>query len=68
VPVTAEDALKATRAFELLDKDKSGTVVGAEWSESRRLKPLFEKGGYDLTKPLTKDEFTQGYVRTGAAK
>ena len=68
VTVSAEDALKATRAFDLLDKDKSGTVVGAEWSESRRLKPLFEKAGYDLAKPMNKDEFIQGYVRVGGAK
>ena len=68
VTVSAEDALKATRAFDLLDKDKSGTVVGAEWSESRRLKPLFEKAGYDLAKPMNKDEFIQGYVRVGSAK
>lgn len=68
VSVSAEDALKATRAFDLLDKDKSGTVVGAEWGESKRLKPLFEKGGFDLTKPMNKDEFTQGYVRVGTVK
>ena len=68
VAVSVDAALKATRAFELLDKDKSGTVVGAEWAESKRLKPLFEKGGYDLAKPMTKDEFTQGYVRVGAVK
>ena len=68
VAVSAEDALKAARAFDLLDKDNSGTVAGAEWGESKRLKPLFEKGGYDLAKPLNKDEFTQGYVRVGAVK
>lgn len=68
VTVSAADALKATRAFDLLDKDKSGTVVGVEWSESRRLKPLFEKAGYDLAKPMNKDEFIQGFVRAGGAK
>lgn len=68
VVVSAEDALKATRAFELLDKDKSGTVVANEWTESRRLKPLFEKGGYDLAKPLNREEFIQGFVRVGAGK
>lgn len=68
VTVSAADALKATGAFNLLDKDKNGTVAGEEWSVSRRLKPLFEKAGYDLAKPMNKDEFTQGYVRVGGAK
>jgi hypothetical protein len=68
VTVSATDALKATGAFDLLDQDKSGTVVGEEWAKSRRLKPLFEKAGYDLAKPMNKDEFIQGYVRAGAVK
>ena len=68
VAVSAEAALQATRAFELLDKDKSNTVHGVEWAGSKRLKPLFEKGGFDLAKPMNKDEFIQGYVRVGAAK
>ncbi|MFO1004798.1 MAG: hypothetical protein U0929_02470 [Planctomycetaceae bacterium] len=68
VTVSATDALKATGAFDLLDTDKSGTVAGEEWSKSRRLKPLFEKAGYDLAKPMNKDEFIQGYVRAGAVK
>lgn len=68
VTVSAADALKATGAFDLLDKDKSGTITEAEWSVSRRLKPLFEKGGYNLANPMNKNEFIQGYVRVGGAK
>lgn len=68
VEVSAAVAAKAGGLFGLLDTDRSGTVVGSEWDKSSRLKPLFEKGGYDLSKPLNKDEFTQAYVRVGADK
>ncbi len=68
VAVSVDAAVKANRAFELLDQDKSQTVVGSEWDKSSRLKPLFVKGGVDLSKPLNKDEFTQAFVRVGADK
>ena len=65
VEVSAAAAAKATRSFNLLDKDNSGTIVGAEWDASTRLKPLFEKGGVDFAKPLNKDDFIQAFVRVG---
>ncbi len=68
VAVSVEAATKALRAFELLDTDKSGTVLGQEWDKSTRLKPQFEKGGVNLALPLDKDQFTQAYVRVGADK
>lgn len=66
VTITAETAAKAGRAFELLDKDKNGSVVGPEWDASSRLRPLFEKAGYNLTEPMSKDQFTQAYAQAGA--
>ena len=68
VAVSVDAAAKASRAFELLDTDKSGTVLGQEWDKSTRLKPQFEKGGINLALPLDKDQFTQAYVRVGADK
>ncbi len=68
VAVSVEAAAKALGAFELLDTDKSGTVVGKEWDKSTRLKPKFEKAGINLALPLDKDQFTQAYVRVGADK
>ncbi len=68
VVVSVDAAVKAGRLFELLDQDKSQTVVGSEWDNSSRLKPMFVKGGVDLSKPLSKDEFTQAFVRVGADK
>ncbi len=68
VAVSVEAATKALGAFELLDTDKSGTVLGKEWDKSTRLKPKFEKGGINLALPLDKDQFTQAYVRVGADK
>ena len=68
VAVSVDAAAEAARAFDLLDADKSGTVLGPEWNKSVRLKPLFEKGGVNLTQPLNRDAFTQAFVRVGAAK
>ena len=68
VVVSADVAVKASRAFDILDSDRKGTVEGKEWDQSSRLKPLFQKAGYDLNKPLNKEEFTQAYVRVGADK
>ncbi len=68
VEVSADAAVKALRAFELLDADKSGTVLGPEWEKSTRLKPLFEKSGINLAQPLTLEAFTQAFVRVGADK
>ena len=68
VAVSADAAVKAQRAFELLDADKSLTIVGPEWEKSSRLKPLFERGGVDLKIPLNRDAFTQAFVRVGADK
>ncbi len=68
VEVTAAAAAKALGAFGLLDGDKNGIVVGPEWDKSARLKPMFEKGGVDLSQPLNQDAFTQAYVRVGADK
>ena len=68
VAVSVDAAAKALRAFELLDTDKSGTVLGPEWDKSTRLKPQFEKAGVNLALPLDKDQFTQAYVRVGADK
>ncbi len=68
VEVTAAAAAKALGQFGLLDSDKNGIVVGPEWDKSVRLKPMFEKGGVDLSQPLNQDAFTQAYVRVGADK
>ena len=68
VAVSVEAATKALGAFELLDADKSGTILGKEWDKSTRLKPKFEKGGINLALPLDKDQFTQAFVRVGADK
>ncbi len=66
VSVSVDAAAKAARMFELLDEDKSGTIVGNEWDKSRRLRPQFEKAGLDFKQPLDKEQFAQWYVRAGA--
>ncbi len=56
-------AKRAIFFFAQLDKNKDGTVVLEEWSSSKTIKPQFERGGVDLSKPLSEDEFIAHYVR-----
>lgn len=63
---SGEDAIavEAKGYFDRLDTNKNGSVDPDEWSVSKRLKPLFEKAGADLTKSLTLEEFTVSYRKT----
>ncbi len=63
---SGEDAIavEAKGYFDRLDTNKNGSVDPDEWSVSKRLKPLFEKVGADLTKSLTLEEFTVSYRKT----
>lgn len=63
---SGEDAItvEAKGYFDRLDTNRNGSVDPDEWSVSRRLKPLFEKVGADLTKSLTLEEFTVSYRKT----
>ena len=56
------DTAKAREYFGILDADKSGRVEPGEWAISRRLKPMFERAGVDLSEPLTAEQFTAGYL------
>ena len=58
----------ALRYFPLLDRDKSGKIEGKEWDRSKRLRPMFEKAGADLSKPMSKDEFVAMYIKASAKK
>ncbi|MBA4032775.1 MAG: hypothetical protein C0478_18055 [Planctomyces sp.] len=56
--------VEANGYFDRLDTNKNGVVDPDEWSVSKRLKPLFEKAGVDLSKPLNKEDFAAGYRKT----
>jgi hypothetical protein len=58
----------ALRYWPLLDRDKSGNIEGKEWDRSKRLRPMFEKAGADLSKPMSKDEFVAMYIKASAKK
>ncbi|MCA9080581.1 MAG: hypothetical protein KDA58_08475, partial [Planctomycetaceae bacterium] len=59
-------AKRAIYFFTQLDKNKNGTVEPDEWAISKTLKPQFEKGGVDLSKPLSEDEFIAHFVRVSS--
>ncbi|TWU07096.1 EF hand [Symmachiella macrocystis] len=50
-------------AFRALDRDKDGVVTAAEWKRSRSTRPLFEKGGVDISQTMSREDFIANYVR-----
>ncbi len=63
VDLNSVAARRGDQMFKLLDKDRDGQLVSSEWGRSKKLKPLFEKGGVDLSKPMTKNDFLANYIR-----
>ena len=60
---SSASAKLAAKYFPLLDRDKSGMIEGKEWERSRRLRPMFEKIGADLSKPMSKEDFIATYIK-----
>jgi hypothetical protein len=58
---------QAERYFSLLDQNRDGSISESEWTNSRKLKPLFEQAGVDLAQPMSSDTFVSYYVRISAA-
>ncbi len=50
-------------AFRALDRNKNGSVEAEEWKRSRSTRPLFEKGGVNISQTMSRDEFIANYVR-----
>jgi len=50
-------------AFRALDRDKDGVVAAEEWKRSRSTRPLFEKGGVDISLTMSREDFIANYVR-----
>lgn len=54
---------RAESMFRLLDKDRDDLLTKEEWNRSKTIKPLFENGGIDLNKPMSKNDFLANYIR-----
>lgn len=54
---------RAESMFRLLDKDRNESLTAEEWGRSRTIKPLFEKGGIDISQPMSKNDFLSNYIR-----
>ena len=63
----SRDARQARTYFKLMDNDRNGTISADEWERSRRLKPMFEAVGVDLSQPMNETQFVEGYVKAMAA-
>lgn len=54
---------KGRHYFGLMDRNGDKTLSIKEWQRSRRLRPVFERDGIDLEKPMDRDTFVSNYVR-----
>ena len=63
VDMDSPEARQARSMFRLMDRDRSGNITAEEWERSRRIKPMFESAGIDLSKPMTVDVFVGQYVQ-----
>jgi hypothetical protein len=54
---------RAESMFRSLDRNRDGSITEDEWSRSRTLRPQFEGGGVDLTKPMSSDVFVETYLK-----
>lgn len=53
--------------FEYMDQNKNGAMDPDEWSISRRIKPMFEQAGIDISRPMSQREFIAHYKKAKAA-
>ena len=60
---TDQHKAKALSYFNYMDVNKSGSIEPDEWIKGRSVKPVLEKAKVDISKPLSKDQFIDGYVK-----
>ncbi len=63
VDMNTAAARRGESMFRLLDRNRDGNLEEDEWARARTTKPLFEKAGIDLSKPMSKNDFLANYVR-----
>ncbi|WP_197444289.1 EF-hand domain-containing protein [Maioricimonas rarisocia] len=63
VDMESPEAARAKYTFRLLDRNRDGSIAPEEWQRSRRLRPLFEEAGTDLSQPMTVEQFVPIYLK-----
>lgn len=61
-----ELAAEAQRYFDLMDRNRDGSVAPDEW-QGRRIRGMFESDGIDLDEPVSSEDFVRHYVRLSAS-
>ena len=65
---TDKHKAKAVTWFDYIDANKSGSIEPEEWLiKGRRVKRDFDSAKIDVSKPLSKDQFIDGYVKAKTA-
>ncbi|MFG0332255.1 MAG: EF-hand domain-containing protein, partial [Maioricimonas sp. JB049] len=63
IDMESPEAARAKYTFRLLDRNRDGSIAPEEWQRSRRLRPMFEKAGFDLSQPMTVEQFVPAYLK-----
>lgn len=59
-----QDYIRIVRRYSsYLDTNNDHRLQKSEWSRSRRIKPIFEKAGIDLSKEMSEFDFVRHYIK-----
>jgi hypothetical protein len=63
----SDPAARAEMTFNMLDRNRDGSVNPDEFSRSRTIRPMFERASIDVSKSMTKADFIANFTKVNAA-
>lgn len=63
----SDPAARAEMTFNMLDRNRDGSVNPDEFGRSRSIRPMFEKAGIDVSKSMLKADFIANFAKASAA-
>lgn len=58
----------ARYVFQVLDRNRDGSIDAEEWQRSQRTRQAFERGGVNVSFPMNFDTFWQQYQKVGSGR
>lgn len=62
----SDPAARAEMTFNMLDRNRDGSVNPDEFSRSRSIRPMFERASIDVSKSMTKADFIANFAKASA--
>jgi hypothetical protein len=62
----SDPAARAEMTFNMLDRNRDGSVNPDEFSRSRTIRPMFERASIDVSKSMTKVDFLANFAKVNA--